>query len=242
MNNKELYKDIRKQSKIEFKRGMLAAHFLTRDIGRLCSVWFIRYGVIPNQITILMIIFGIVGSLLFAIPNVWCKIAGYISWLLWFAMDCSDGQVARYTKTFSKYGTEMDYMAHLIDHPLMNIALWMTFIEMNVWNPILISFIFLISISCEMYMRNCFTFDLYLNRDIKKGNKAIPIHKSFVKYLYQQLNLYPTLIILFPPILIVDYVIESNFAIYIYIIWLVVFVFNTLYYYVNRLKLFYKNS
>ncbi|MDE5758277.1 MAG: CDP-alcohol phosphatidyltransferase family protein, partial [Allobaculum sp.] len=123
LSYKELYRDIRVQSKIrEFRKAMLAGHFLTRDIGRICSVWFIKHNIVPNQITLLMIMFGIIGSILFAIPNVWCKILGYCGWLMWFAMDCSDGQVARYTKTFSKYGTEMDYMAHLIDHPLMNMA------------------------------------------------------------------------------------------------------------------------
>ena len=33
--------------------------------------------------------------------------------------DCSDGEVARITKRYSKFGTEIDYTAHVIDHPFI---------------------------------------------------------------------------------------------------------------------------
>lgn len=242
MNSQELYKDIRKQSKIDFKRGMLAAHFLTRDIGRLCSVWFIKHGIVPNQITVLMIVFGIVGSILFAIPNVWCKIAGYLSWLMWFAMDCSDGQVARYTKTFSKYGTEMDYMAHLIDHPLMNIALWMTFIEMNVWNPIIVSALFIISISLELIVRNLTAFEYYISRSLGESKKTSTRTTPILKYFWRQITLYPSMIICFSWIIILDYYLQIGFSLILYTIWFLLYLLAILNGYYRLLCFFYKNQ
>ena len=59
----EIYRSIREQSRLkDYRDGMLAGHFITRDIGRLCSAWFVKHKVIPNQITLFMIIFGIVST------------------------------------------------------------------------------------------------------------------------------------------------------------------------------------
>lgn len=222
MTNKALYKEVRLQSKISFRKGMLAGHFLTRDIGRLCSVWFIKHNIVPNQITLFMILFGIVGSMLFAIPNIWCKIGGYLCWLMWFAMDCSDGQVARFTKTFSKYGTEMDYMAHLIDHPLMNLALWATFIEMNLFNPILVSFIFIISISGELILRNITAFDYYHSK-LFKSNDDKNITPNWIKYLWCQNGYYPTLIVCYSWLIVIDYILKDGFSFWLYLVWLLMY-------------------
>lgn len=234
---KDLYTDIRKQSKIEFRRGMLAGHFLTRDLGRICSVWFIKHGFIPNQITLLMIIFGIVGSIFFAIPNIWCKIVGYLCWLMWFAMDCSDGQVARYTKNFSKYGTEMDYMAHLIDHPCMNIAIWATFIQMDLFNPILISFIFLLTISIELIMRNIISFDYFHKNTHLNKNDNVKI--SLFKYFWQQFCMYPTFIVCFSWVIILAYYFHLRFIILLYFIWVIAFFLNLLKAFISHIKTFY---
>lgn len=222
---KDLYKDIRKQSKISFRKGMLAGHFLTRDIGRICSVWFIKHNIIPNQITLLMILFGIVGSILFTIPDIWCKIGGYLCWLLWFAMDCSDGQVARYTKNFSKYGTEMDYMAHLIDHSFMNFSIWITFLQIGVFNPLVISGLFIIWISCELVNRNIVAFEHYENKIYISDNKDNGAEIRLLQYLIRNLFIYPTFIICFSWIIIIDYKIRTGYSIILIIIWLLPHVF-----------------
>lgn len=218
---KEIVSKIKSQTKIDnFRDGMLAAHFLCRPLSRPCSVWFIHHNVKPNQITLLMIIFGIIGSILFALPYALTKVLGYLFWILWFTMDLSDGQVARYTKTFSKYGTEMDYMAHLIDHPCMNLALWATFIEMNLWNPIIISGIFILSISIELLVRNIVSFDHYIHpfiAEIKTAKKQI----GWLKYILCQIPLYPTIIICFSWIIIIDYKLNIGFSLYMYVVWII---------------------
>ena len=224
MTNKDIIRVIKEQTGIKnFRDGMLAAHFLCRPLSRICSVWFINHNIKPNQITILMILFGILGSLMFAIPNIWTKIVGYIFWILWFTMDCSDGQVARYTKTFSKHGTEMDYMAHLIDHSVMNIAIWATFIEMNIINPIILSSIFIIWISAELVSRNIIAFRYYDKRINPKSSKIEKKQQSWFKYLWGNILLYPTFIVCFSWIIIIDYVFRNRFSLYLLIIWVSLF-------------------
>lgn len=216
----EIIHAIKEQTGIrKFRDGMLAAHFICRPLSRPFSVWFIKHGVVPNQITLLMIIFGIIGSICFALPYVWSKIVGYMLWILWFTMDLSDGQVARYTKNFSKYGTEMDYMAHLIDHPCMNLAIWATFIEMNKWNSVLVSFIFILSISLELIHRNHTSMAYYQS---KLDNVTIISNSniSLIKYFMTEVILYPTMIICFSWIIVVDYWTNCGFSFYLYCLWL----------------------
>lgn len=240
---KELYRDVCQQSKIvEFRKGMLAGHFLTRDIGRLCSAWFIKHSIVPNQITLLMILFGIIGSILFAIPTIWCKTLGYFCWLMWFAMDCSDGQVARYTKTFSKYGTEMDFMAHLIDHPCMNIAIFITFLQMDIVNPVLLCFIFIISISIELIMRNIIAFDYFHKKICAENNSVKSQSSSIIKYFIAQSILYPTMIVCFSWIIIIGYAFDLGCILYLYIGWLCVYVGLSIKTLICRLKKYYKSN
>ena len=90
--------------------AQLVSPFLTK----LC----LKLGLIPNAVTILMIGFGIIGAALFAVPCLACRIIGAVFIHLWYIADCSDGEVARITGRFSRFGTEIDYTAHVINHPL----------------------------------------------------------------------------------------------------------------------------
>lgn len=223
MNNKEIITVIKEQTGIkDFRDGMLAGHFICRSLSRPCSVWFIKHNIKPNQVTLLMILFGVIGSILFAIPNIWAKIAGYVFWILWFTMDLSDGQVARYTKNFSKYGTEMDYMAHLIDHPFMNIAIWATFLQMNIISPITLSLLFILSISFELIIRNIISFQFFHKKLYSNLNKHSVKRQGFIKYFIIQSTLYPTMIICFSWLIIVDYYFRNGFSLWLFIVWVII--------------------
>uniref|UniRef100_UPI0025A9486B CDP-alcohol phosphatidyltransferase family protein n=1 Tax=Bacteroides acidifaciens TaxID=85831 RepID=UPI0025A9486B len=215
MNSKEIKKLMKLQyGKPKFTDNILADNFPCGDLGRIFSVWFIKHNVTPNNITMLMIAFGIIGSILFAIPSLPCKILGYICWIMWYTMDNSDGQVARYTKNFSRYGTQMDFMAHLIDHPLMNIAIWLTFIQIVKPDDIMLLSLFSIMvISCEMLLRNITSFQFQMAKEEKTSHAKNP--QNIFKYLLIQLTLFPNIIVLFSWIIIVDYWLRIGFSIYI---------------------------
>jgi phosphatidylglycerophosphate synthase len=100
----------------------LVSWIFSARISPLFTAIFVKYGVRPNSITILMILSGLLGAALFAVDNVVVKVAGYVFIQLWFVMDCCDGEVARITKDYSKYGTEMDYLAHILTHPAFQIS------------------------------------------------------------------------------------------------------------------------
>lgn len=213
--------------KPKFTDNILADNFPCGDLGRIFSVWFIKHKVTPNNITLLMIAFGIIGSILFAIPSLPCKILGYLCWIMWYTMDNSDGQVARYTKKFSRYGTHMDFMAHLIDHPLMNIAIWLTFIQIvNPGDIMLLSLFSIMVISCEMLLRNITSFQFQMAKE-EKTNHASNSQNIF-KYLLIQLTLFPNIIVLFSWIIILDYWLRIGFSIYIFYGWAVYFILCTL--------------
>ena len=112
----------------------------------------------------------------------------------------------------------MDYIAHLIDHPLMNIALWLTFLSQNIISSNLLALIFIVSISIELIARNLLEFKHYCPEPSEDGKAHMEL--SWFKYFLGQAILYPNLIIIFSPIVIISWFFCSPIGLYIYIIWL----------------------
>lgn len=95
-----------------FLPALLFAYWVSPYLSALC----VKKRMIPNTITLLMIPTALTASFLFSINNFFCKIIGALLFHIWFAIDMSDGQVARFTSTFSKYGEELDYIVHHVCH------------------------------------------------------------------------------------------------------------------------------
>lgn len=219
------------------RQGMLAGH-ICRLLSPYCSALFIKRSFTPNQVTLLMILFGIIGSVFFMISNCWCKLVGYIFWYLWFTMDLSDGEVARYTKIFSKYGVEMDFMAHLIDHPLMNIAIWLTFLSFNIIDPMILSLVFIVTISIELITRNIITFQ-HFHKKIANSPQP-PVEQSLIKYFLTQALLYPNFIIIFTPLIVIDCFLGNGFSLYLYLAWFAYLTLSFLRMIIKQVILFYR--
>lgn len=232
-------KNLSKSRITNIRKGMLAGH-MCRPLSPYLSAMFIKKGISPNTVTLMMIGWGVLGSALFAIPCLWCKIAGYICFYLWFTMDLCDGEVARTTKQFSKYGKEMDYMAHLICHPLMNIAMWITYLQADKYDATMLACIFITIISVELVMRNLISFDSYLgNVDENSAKQSLP---NYFRYLINQSILYPNFILVFTLFVIWDYF--NDFVcqtIYLLLLWTVCFLLVVLKEYYKRLTFYYKN-
>ncbi|MBR5451489.1 MAG: CDP-alcohol phosphatidyltransferase family protein [Clostridia bacterium] len=113
------YKEIRKNWQHNFYWDSVLVDAYAMLISPLVTKICLKLKLIPNVITLLMIASGILGGLLFALPYTAAKIAGIVFIHLWYVFDCSDGEVARITKRYSKFGTEIDYTAHVIDHPFI---------------------------------------------------------------------------------------------------------------------------
>lgn len=113
------YKEIRKNWQHNFYWDSVLVDAYAMLISPIVTKLCLKLKLIPNVITLLMIASGILGGLLFALPYTAAKIAGIVFIHLWYVFDCSDGEVARITKRYSRFGTEIDYTAHVIDHPFI---------------------------------------------------------------------------------------------------------------------------
>ena len=195
-------------------------------VGHLCllmcppfSIFFMKHHVKPNTITVIMILSGILGGLLFALPYTLCKIAAIIVYWLWFILDCSDGEVARHTKTFSTYGTQLDWIAHLVCHPLMVLACWISFQQADMPYDYCYTVMSILLAACELIRRQLIAFDTLLSASTNMGirpTKAPPLHK----WLVTQLLYFPNFVLLFPILYVIFTSLQwDEYLICIYIGW-----------------------
>jgi hypothetical protein len=84
---------------------------------------FLLAGIDGDAITVLMGIVGIGGSLLLFSQNDWVRIAGCVLLLLSWILDHVDGEVLRYQQKSSALGILLDRFSHIVEHPMMHLAL-----------------------------------------------------------------------------------------------------------------------
>jgi hypothetical protein len=82
--------------------------FFVSPYSRYIARWCARRGFTPNQVTTVSVLIGLVAAIAFATGERWGLIAGAVLLQLAFTTDCVDGQLARYTRTFSKLGAWLD--------------------------------------------------------------------------------------------------------------------------------------
>lgn len=123
VNIQELRKicwDVEKQTD-EFKKNM--GNWEQVHLSRKISIWITYFlidrSISPNQVTILWIVLGVFGSLLFIINAYWVSMVAifllYASWIL----DNVDGELARYRKQFSIEANFLDMLGHQVILPLV---------------------------------------------------------------------------------------------------------------------------
>ena len=239
-----IVKEIKKENKPSLKDMFLSSYLISQRVSPYVSSIYIKKKVVPNTITFHMILSGIVGAILFSNTNIKVKIVGAIFIHLWFILDCSDGEVARYTRTFSKYGKELDFMAHLINHPLFGISILISLLQLNRYNPFNLFILVFLSNFIDYGIRNILTLNILdelkeKNNDIDKNSKNIWNLKKFILFFTSIFTLYPNLILFGVIIYFIDFYIGSN-ILYFYLIMniLVTSVFF-IKYIINKTKYYY---
>lgn len=186
-------------------------------ISPLLTRLFVKTEITPNMVTVLMMVTGVIGAGLFALPLIGCKVCGIMFIHLWYVLDCSDGETARITKQFSKFGKEIDYVAHVVNHPLFNLAFAFTLIGMGRYNIQLILFASIFCISAELVLRNLVSFslmyELKTNRHILMRNKGGFLGRIFT-YSVCFFSVYPNYALLFPLVYFVDLYFGTHIALY----------------------------
>lgn len=193
-----------------------AAYFISNRISPYFSYHFIRKGTIPNKITVYMIVSGVLGSLFFMIPAIWAKIIGAVLIHLWFILDCSDGEVARYTKKFSKFGTELDYLAHIIDHPFFCAAFIFSLIQLDQYPKMLILILVFCSLFLDSTIRNLITLEKYT--DIKKNTNTTIVDRKLslykvLKSIFNTFLFFPNVVLWGVLVYFIDYFFGTHFLV-----------------------------
>jgi uncharacterized protein DUF5941/CDP-alcohol phosphatidyltransferase-like enzyme len=82
--------------------------FFVSSYSRYIARFAARLGITPNQVTLFSMVVGALAAAAFAFGHRWSLIAGALLLYAAFTFDCVDGQLARYTRNFSRFGAWLD--------------------------------------------------------------------------------------------------------------------------------------
>ena len=153
------YQTIRKEYQHHDLLGSVLVDYYSTLFSPFVTKFCLKLRLIPNIVTLCMMVSGILGAVFFFLPYLWAKILGVFFIHLWYVLDCSDGEVARITKHFSKFGTEIDYAAHIINHPLFLFAFLTTLLQADTgFEPVHLCLIFFGVVALNLVYRNTVFF------------------------------------------------------------------------------------
>jgi len=98
---------IRLKAAVKGSDGFFTTFFVS-TWSRYVARWAARRGIGPNQVTVFALCVGLAAAASFATGERAGYIAGAALLYLSFVFDCVDGQLARYTRRFSKFGAYID--------------------------------------------------------------------------------------------------------------------------------------
>lgn len=86
--------------------------------------WFLaKTPITPNQTTWLMILTGILAGVVLALPGLWAAVLAALLVQLYLLLDCSDGELARWTRRTSITGVYLDRVGHYFAEAALLIGL-----------------------------------------------------------------------------------------------------------------------
>ncbi|GLW96049.1 CDP-alcohol phosphatidyltransferase family protein [Microtetraspora sp. NBRC 16547] len=77
----------------------------------------------PNQVTGLMILCGVLAGAVLAIPGIWAAVGAAVLIQIYLLLDCSDGELARWTGRTSITGVYLDRVGHYLAEAALLIGL-----------------------------------------------------------------------------------------------------------------------
>jgi phosphatidylglycerophosphate synthase len=95
------------ESAVKAADGFFTTFFVS-PYSKYIARWAARRGFTPNQVTTVSLLIGLLAAAAFATGERWGLIAGAVLLQMAFTTDCVDGQLARYTRQFSKLGAWLD--------------------------------------------------------------------------------------------------------------------------------------
>lgn len=110
------------------------SRFVNRRIGRYLAAWAYGRGLSPNQVTGISAFFTFSGIVLLALvaPTWWLGVAVALLFVIGYAFDSADGQVARLTGTGSPAGEWLDHVVDATKISAQPLALAIGFFRFDV--------------------------------------------------------------------------------------------------------------
>ena len=201
MNYKTIYNEYQ-HSDYGWLRGIFIDNY-ARIISSILTMVALRLKLIPNVVTLFMILFGIIGAGLYALPELCFKILGVVFIHLWYIADLSDGEVAKITKRFSKYGTDIDFYAHMINHPLFIASFGWNFIQLG-YDPMIVLALMFIYVTAELSIRIMTGIDSSHKADYSVNEPPKITLAYLLRFFIVNLCLFPNVALLLPIIILVS--------------------------------------
>lgn len=214
------YQDYRKVNPMISLKCFALSDYLCCIFSPIIGIPSINHNIRPNTITLFMIIIGVIGGAVLFIPNVWCKLLSSLLYFIWFTLDCADGEVARFTKCFSKGGKYLDWCAHLVCHPLFIIALWYNLLP-STSGFVVISLLSFFFLWFELVSRNRLSMEMLCGNIENTPYIKYPEY-TLIHWVILQCKYFPNFVILFPLLMFFDEYFSVGFFIYFYYTWIVV--------------------
>jgi phosphatidylglycerophosphate synthase len=89
-----------------------AGRLYMRRVSPYATVVFARLGWPPNAVTVAFMVSGVAAGVLTAVPGLAAAVGAALLIQLYLLLDCSDGELARYTGRTSATGVYLDRMGH----------------------------------------------------------------------------------------------------------------------------------
>lgn len=217
------YREIRKFQPRGFKTDFIVCPYCYLFSPYFTKI-FLNFNIAPNIVTVMMILSGLLGAILFAIPVLPFQICGALLIHIWFILDCSDGEVARITGNFSTFGREIDYTAHIINHPCFSVGFISAMYFSELYDMLWIIVLFFVFILLETMGRHLLSF--YVIHDLKLPSstndvKIFPFWKKLAIYVMNSLTVYPCFALIFPILYFVDISFQLNTCVILLLIYAV---------------------
>ena len=100
-----------------------AGRLYMRKISPRATWVFARLGWSPNAVTVAFIICGVAAGVVEAFGGLWTAVAGVILIQAYLLFDCSDGELARWSKRTSASGVFLDLIGHYLGESALLVGL-----------------------------------------------------------------------------------------------------------------------
>lgn len=154
-------------------------------------------GIMPNPVTVLMLVVGFLSVFFFMIGSYLAVIFGVILYQLYLILDACDGEIARYRKVGAEYGMKgiyLDYLGHILLNPLIIFAIavgayrhnWLLTFIPSYWF-LIIGFVTFYCMTINNFLK-LKKFEMFIEKkdfkkiqEMQKVVKAQYVHKSWFK-------------------------------------------------------------